>query len=574
MIILNKNVNSFHPLALQQHAPKLSFDDGSVSYTRRSDSFWCREQKKLGFDVEVCKQLFVYHDNRFDEVPTSSGIRKNIVQEICGGILCRGVVWRKKYKERRLLELRSWLYRVNGILQTLQNRSYCSKSMIRFLIIPLKEILDFDSWEAEVFSVIERTFGRLKDFVPNPADFKSLHIAPAIAQDDMRVIKEEWNTARVDHARGVLVTLVGMEDGVFVGLGSEGVCFRVKDLVYKVFDQVESLNDLPSTEAIKLLNASYVKCDNFPFILKRPYYSGTLFRGNSGPAMIKLLREWKGNYLYHTNLTPDNLILDDQEEMLTIVDIGKDVHISTSSECYACHFDDMCKRAFLCVQFGSYADNAHKLKKLKTWMRGDSTSPHLVGFENFKKLVNNPKEGDSQFKLMKYLEQKDAVCCAVVTATPRFFDRSTQVFLAYDDDTKTIDDINRAISGMILEGGHNRLAVVIDDPHSLEQGAIRPLWFYRRHIRRLQMHTRFTLEEDDVLVVDGNRFQEIAAFHVFLLTCSPMTTTPPLRHGCFLMIKSCPMEYHTILSDVRRIVHCLEPATSFKSIVLVSDIRY
>jgi hypothetical protein len=38
--------------------------------------------------------------------------------------------------------------------------------------------------------------------------------------------------------------------------------------------------------------------------------------------MVKMLREFKRMKLYHKNLTPYNMLLDEEDQMLKVVDIG------------------------------------------------------------------------------------------------------------------------------------------------------------------------------------------------------------------------------------------------------------
>mmetsp|Transcript_3483 Transcript_3483/g.7726 ORF Transcript_3483/g.7726 Transcript_3483/m.7726 type:complete len:90 (-) Transcript_3483:488-757(-) len=84
--------------------------------------------------------------------------------------------------------------------------------------------------------------------------------------------------------------------------------------------------------------------------------------------MIQLLRTWKSYGLCHTNVTPNNLIYDEKMQTLTVVGIGRDVNRSSD-------FNDMCKRAYLCVQFGSFGGNSKLSKTLRKWMREETSSP-------------------------------------------------------------------------------------------------------------------------------------------------------------------------------------------------------
>ncbi|KAL7543213.1 hypothetical protein ACHAXR_012512 [Thalassiosira sp. AJA248-18] len=567
MVILVKNGRkSLQPLAVQQHAPSINFSDGTISYSRRSDSFWCKQMKIRGFKIAVNELLFVYHDNRFDAAPTPAGIRKNVVQEVIGGTLCRDAKWRKTYIDTRLLEMKSWLARVRGVMISLRNRPYCTVELVRELIAPLEDILNLRKWEEEVFDVIERVCYSLQEYEPNPTDFARLNSFIKFDVAEMKGIEKEWDRARIEEACKKLHEATG-EDGIkFIGLGSEGVSFRVndlltgRDLLYKVFDLAHS--SLPSHETITLLESSYLNCtEDLPPILIRPYYRGTLYRGGGhGMALVKMLRKWKQLNIYHSNLTPDNLLVNEIDETLTVIDIGRDVKYETLQHLYHESFRGMCKRAYLCFRYGQYASNPYALKQLKYWMRDDYSSLRLVGFESFLRLVYD-LEVDTSKLLAEKLDDMEAVSGYVVSARDRD-----------DDDADVVERINKAIIKKATELNCPRVGVVIEDPFHHDGHDVakrRPLWFYRRHLLRMQSRLGFSLEEDDIILVNPRTFEEYVGYHIFVLDYGPGT---PQDKGCFLMIKSCPLEYQTILSDVRRTVHCLEASASFKSIVLVADL--
>ena len=560
MVILNQNTKSFEPLALQQHAPRIHFSDGTVSHSRRSDSFWCKQLKNRSLSIATDKKLFVYHDNRFDPEPTPSSIRKIIAQEILGGILCREVKWRKRFKDNRLLEIRSWLARVKGLLVSLRNRPYCNDGLVRNFITPLEEVFDLEQWEKDVFSVIESAFTPLQEYQPKSVDFAKLNSVIKFNAAESKAIEKEWNRERIGQALKVLKEASG-KDGVYVGIGSEGVSFRVDNSLFKVFDLKHSRL---AARVVKMWGASYLACQALTPILERRFYEGESYRGGHGGAMVKMLREFKRMKLYHKNLTPYNMLLDEEDQMLKVVDIGRDVKFEGSDYVYQTHFREMCKRAFLCFRFGEYARNPYTLLHLRQWMREEYTSVHLAGFEPFMRLVY-----DSEDDIMKKLEQRlDDMNCSLYYVVG---DHDN------DEDSAVLKLIVKEIDLRVNEI-HSPVAVVIEDPfHHTADGdgsRRRPLWFYRRHLCRLKGQLSFLLREKDVVLVDPNTFQEYVKFHIFVLEpitskdCSPSSQDT----GCFLMIKSCPLEYQSILADVRRSVLSLESLTSFKSIVLVADL--
>lgn len=562
MVIINRNPKSFEPLAVQQHSPKIHFNDGTTSHSRRSDSYWCKIlNKNRGLKIAVDKDLFVYHDNRFDIISSPSGVRRSIVQEVVGTILCRAIKWRKQYKDARLLEMRSWLARVKGILISFRNRPYCTEEFVRDFVTPLDEILESERWEEEVFAVVESTFDSLQGYEPNPADFAKTNFAKIdtfikVDVAESKAIEKEWNRDRITRAHKVLLAATG-KDGIYVGVGNEGVSFQLEDVLYKVFDLAHS--SLLPKNAIKLLKSTYLSCPDLPPIMKRPFYSGTSYRGGHGLVMVRLLREWKSKNLYHTNLTPDNLLFNEKDQTLAVVDLGRDVSYERSEYLYSPNFLAMCKRAFLCFRFGDYASNPYALSELKQRMREDYSSLHLVGFDSFMRSVYDSEKDTTQ--LNEVIDDMDAVLCHVVSS------------LDDDEDDEVVKDIQQAIKQKMSEKC-SRVCVTIEDPfHQILDGDTskrRPLWFYRRHLRRLQNQFRFTIEEHTFDLVDPHTFQMYVGYYLFVLDFNRIALSKD--QGCFLMIKSCPLEYQSILADVRRAVYCLESSTSFKSIVLVADL--
>ena len=560
MVIMNRNINSFEPLALQQHAPKISFSDCTTSYSRRSDSFWCKQMKDQGVTVAVDEQLYVYHDNQFDVVSSPSNIKKNIVQELMGGILCRNTKWRDQYKETRLLELKAWLFRVKGLLISLRNRPYCNDELDQEFIEPLEQILDTNAWEDEVFSIVRHTFSLLKAYKPNPTNFAMSNNFLKLDIAETKEIEKEWNSARINQAHKVLRQVTGKE-GYYIGIGGEGVSFRINDSLYKVFDLNHSR--LPK-KVTKLLHSSYLDDCSDHQILKRHFVEGASYRGGHGLALVTMLRQWKDMNLYHKNLTPDNLVLDKNEQMLRVVDIGRDVFYQESEYLYRDHFQDMCKRAYLCFRFGGYANNPYSMVQLKQWMREDYSSVHLIGFENFMRHVYDAK-ADGKGKLYERLHDLEATCGHVISTVDNG-----------KDDKEVIKQMNEAISHEV-KCHRPRVAVVIEDPFhddKIENDYAdiqrRPLWFYRRHLRRFGHQLSFSIEDEQVFVIDPATFKEYVGYHIFILDFG--SPSPSNKDACFLMIKSCPLEYQSIYSDVRRTIFSLESSTSFKSIVLVADI--
>lgn len=193
-------------------------------------------------------------------------------------------------------------------------------------------------------------------------------------------------------------------------------------------------------------------------------------------------------------------------------------------------------------------------------MREDYSSIHLVGFETFMKQVYDSAEADNTQRLEERLSELEATQACVVSASD-------------DSDDLEVKCIRDAVAAKRVSEKIPRVAVVIEDPFyhqsDVNEATRRPLQFYRRHIRRLHNQFHFSIEEENMVFVDPCTFQEYVGFHIFILDFTSQDDKE--KRGCFLMIKSCPLEYKSILSDVRRTVRSLEGTTSFKSIVLVAD---
>ena len=193
MVILNKGKNPFDVLALEQITPYVQFSDGSTAMTRRSDSIWCKvlasddqcqqhnikcqysdndssqstkpKDMKKSKTIGVNESLFVYHDNRYDKIPSNSKLRKIMVQEICGAILCRDKN-RSKFEKKRINDLKCWILRVQGLLKTIRSRPYFNDEIEQKLILPLEELFEADCWKFEVIKPIHDAMKKIGEWNP------------------------------------------------------------------------------------------------------------------------------------------------------------------------------------------------------------------------------------------------------------------------------------------------------------------------------------------------------------------------------------------------------------------------
>lgn len=522
------------------------------------DSFWCKIQKELGTHISINEKLYVYHDNQFDNVPDPAAMRKTIVEEILGGALCRGSKYRENYMAGRIVELRAWHIRIKGILIALRKRPYVTDEMVRSFIAPLENIFDDKKWEDEVFAVVEREFVANRNFHPSPVHFSKdgNHI---IQIDEMtkKELVQEYERSRIDVAGDLLFKAIGA-GGKFVGLGNEGVSFVVGKLLYKVFDRVHGF----SHEAAEKVEASVLEHDGSTLILQRRFYDGKLYRGGHGQAVVNMLRGMRIKRLYHSNISPDNLVFDDTGT-LHIVDIGRDLHYEEDMSVYEAHFKDMVKRSFLCMKYGNYASNSFTNEKLKSICRHPSPL-QLVGLDHIIAAATNDANSTPEHVLLQKLYKTDALCCGILShsSSSRL---PFKVISTNKDDGSVIIEIEAALSAKLTECRSQPIALVLEDPYSnVQQSMRRPVWFYERHIRRFLQNKPYTMVQQPITSIDNETFQEETKYHIFLLS--------PSDPGCYLLIKSCPMEHSFILPNVRRIVHSLERAMSFKSIILIADI--
>ena len=407
----NKDDDSFNVLAVGQDAPKIMLTSNKSIYSRRSDSIWCKHHINQGKQVEV-NTYPVYHQNIFDKVPSPSNMRRVMIQEACGGIICRPRKERKSYAESRVIALRSWILRVQGLLQAFRSRVYCSKKMIDYFIKPLEDIFDSQKWEDEVIDVIKRHSIDLEYYVPMPTNYSK--IIENIPLEAINSIKQKWDkSTRIIKAKSIIEKEVG-EDAIFVGIGQEGVVFRMCMDVYKLFDQVEKA-DLPTDVEVREYNAQYVKTSTSSTILKRVFIRGDEYRGGHGPALICLLRNMKQKNLYHSNIAPNNIIIEEKTGKLHLVDVGRDSFVGKRG--YNKKFTDMCKRAYLCFRFGSYADNDNKMVLLKKWMKEDVSTKPYVGFKDFLIAIETNNDTKLSSLVISFDEQESSVKFLEVSKT-------------------------------------------------------------------------------------------------------------------------------------------------------------
>eukprot|EP00804_Cyclotella_cryptica_P019110 CCRYP_019447-RA/>CCRYP_019447-RA protein AED:0.50 eAED:-0.64 QI:0/0/0/0.66/1/1/3/0/1062 len=437
--------------------------------------------------------------------------------------------------------------------------------MITSLINPIEDIFDSQCWEDEVFSVIERGFASLKKFEPTPADFSNIPLRQAtvgktmiqIDEADKKELVREWNKARIVSACGILYKATG-QIGEFIGIGKEGVSLYNNGFLYKIFDKV---TDVPRS-ALQMLDVSFIENEGSPLILRRSFYSGSTYQGGCGLALINMLRSLCSMNLYHSNISPENLLLDDKCETLSLVDLGRDFRHEESSLLYEDHFNDMCRRSFICFRYGHWASNGYGLKQLKNALRVPSELL-LVGFDNFMKVITDGTYPKHELRLLSKLDKMNVVCCGIV-APSNHSDMPFPTILVDSDDNVVLKKVESAITSTLSLFPSKSLALVIEDPYSHESYlGRRPVWFYYRHLRRFQERGAFSIEEDSITVIQEADFHECTKYHIFLLV--------PRNPGCHLLIKTCPMEHKVILSNVRRLVHCLEHVISFKAIFLVAD---
>ena len=587
-VFLKKDDSSYNVLAIEQDAPLLTLADGSVIHSRRSDSLWCKHVKQTkSKKIEVSASLYVYHDNKFDKIPTPSAMRRAMVQEILGAVLCRKKEALRLFKDKTVLELKLWLSRVQGLLKCLRSRPYYNQTMDKEFVQPLEAIFNEDLWKQEVFDVVEREFERLKEFEPQPTDFAFLS-AELIRKSDMEEALFQWR--RIEDA---LKTLQGSVAGpAFVGMGHEGVVFQANNYAYKVMDKVRN-EDLPDPSILNEFGASLLEGTQKP-VIKSPYiHGGRHYRGGHGCELLQLLTWMKVKGVGTQNIAPDNIILRNEQGgylALKLVDLGRDLFMrSASISCatqyeYEAKFTDMCRRAFLCFRFGSHANTVDGLKILKDWMRKSSIThgkiAQLEGFDTFMTALEESLHVEGKprhHQLYKQLINLRVRYHLLICASPNSTKLEGTIDANQDDPAvlQSIEDfVLQSIENVVRSSGRNKVAICIESPFTTTE-LRRPLWWYRRHLKRLGARLSLSLSEENIHGIDKSHFEPCIKYHTFIL----VATEKPAKAegscqdpGCHLMIKSCPLEHDTIVADVRRIVHNLERSSStFKSIILLVD---
>lgn len=356
--------------------------------------------------------------------------------------------------------------------------------MVSAFIEPLEHIFDSQAWEAEVFSIIDREFDSIRSFVSSPVDPSTTHehaVRNSIVQIDEATRKElmqSWNKPRIERAQNCLREVTGAF-GTFVGVGNKGVSCVHDEFLYKVFD--EDVSGL-SVVALKALGASLVKHN----ILRRPFYTGELYRGGSGPAMLNMLQDMRAKHLYHSNISPDNLLLSNarDDSILVIIDMGAEILILRETSLFMM----VTSKTYLTFRYGIYADNAHTLGKLKAIFCAPSAQ-QLLGFDKFMELVIHGSQTEQRL-LDKLSVFNTLLALWQILFVPHL---PFQTIMTDNADDQLIADILGAVESQAI-------ALVIHDPFSNSISLIRrPMRFYKRHLCRLQ--AAYSVKEENISAI-------------------------------------------------------------------------
>ena len=136
----------------------------------RSDSFWVQHHRAASGKVAfVQPALSVLHDNTHDVVPSPAKMRSTIALELVGAVLCRPEGSRLAFLEDRLTAMKCSVTRIRGLCATLRNRTYFGNVPgLKALVREFEALFDDQTWEQEVFRVVEAQVKEMKAWKPQP----------------------------------------------------------------------------------------------------------------------------------------------------------------------------------------------------------------------------------------------------------------------------------------------------------------------------------------------------------------------------------------------------------------------
>jgi GTP cyclohydrolase II/arylamine N-acetyltransferase/glycosyltransferase involved in cell wall biosynthesis len=591
-----RSEGGWEALGTEQVAIEIPLPEGTRNiYSRRSDTIWSHTNTSaLQKEIVGHPSLCVYHDNTFDSVASCASLRAAVVSELCGAVLAKETPEeREELLRARSTTIKARCMRVRGLLQALCNREYfeANEDVLRPFVSTLRSVFDEHRWQTEVFDVIHREGEKWIEWTvqhrTSVGDGFSMKEVDGAKQTR---IQADWiERERVSTVHNDLRLRFPQQSFDFVGAGCEGVVFRSvytegpgsEPQAYKVFDNKAARAQIlgkrllfEKFNAVLLIDSP----DGQVVIVQRPFIDGLRYTGGHGVELVRLLRWMRTNNVCTDNFSPENVILDQEKGELHVVDIGRDVHA-----CNPDRFLRMAMRAFLCFRFGQYEKHPHDLRKLKHWMRAttqtvsglpvsqvletcESNVPQLSFFRKFWSVLNDCADGTNN-RLRSALEKYER---AGDVGPPPV---TLQASVSDQDITCRVKELHRD-----SEIGA-KVAIVVEAPFDSINQQLHPALPQRRQLgyfRRVLLRCGFKIVYQTCVEFPCcERFETRVETYLFVIEkppdAKPCSTKATQIASTYLLIKTCPMEQHSILADVRRTVQTLQKSTCFKEVVLLVD---
>ena len=226
--------------------------------------------------------------------------------------------------------------------------------------------------------------------------------------------------------------------------------------------------------------------------------------------------------------------------------------------------DAMCKQAFFCFRFAKWGqahllDHCTALSAILPWniaSRTTQTYNRLTGFDNFMKLLVLAEDFDITTRTPSQCHSRYFPTGHMIIDPTSFSnDASLAAFVLKTHVSAAVD----ASVHMVIEDPFWQFA-----PANQEPNTRRSLSYLTRLLRR----TGFVIEkEESVETIDPRHFEIYVSHHVFTLRKLPTAQDMP---KVALMIKTCPLDYTTIVPNVQHIISTLDTC-NFSEIVLLVD---
>ena len=222
------------------------------------------------------------------------------------------------------------------------------------------------------------------DFMGFLSDLEQVH--PGHQSPDLPYFRLWVEQGREKQVRNLVWRQLGIKPDEMLGMGAEGVVFRIGDKALKVFDcwteaqrqsaapLVRALADKPAPAALPDVTEIY----DWPEAFATAYLfeESTPYCGGQGPQLVAMLQSLHRSGWVHSNISPKNLRI--TRSGLQLIDIGKSLEFATPSS-----QEMMIRRAFLSWRFAHREDLVHLMRaSLKS-----EQLPELTGWRALQEAV-------------------------------------------------------------------------------------------------------------------------------------------------------------------------------------------